>query len=58
MKDLLKYLLMGPIWNSEILEDLLSAYVGMQTAYQVKTYSLVLLSVTKGALSTVPMLYP
>ena len=47
MKDLQKRLLIGPIWNSEILEDLLSAYIGMHTAYQVKTYSLVLLSVTK-----------
>lgn len=47
MKDLQKHLLMGPIWNSDILKDFLSAYVGMQTANQVKTYSLVLLSVTK-----------
>lgn len=41
MKDLQKYLLIGPVRNSVILEDLLSAYVGMQRQhiYKVKNYS-------------------
>lgn len=57
MKDLQKHLLIRPIWNSEILADLLSAYVGMQTAYQVRASSLVLL-VNLVTLSTVTVLYP